>query len=255
MEPQQPEPGAQDVIACLHCGTARHPTARFCTGCGKPRPAIVAADPLAFERDQRDLFIVFGVTLLYILGSYFIERDDYREELAWDLGFFLLVCGAAFLFLSMLRPALSFQGFNVVKLMRYLGIQAVMTVLVIISHNALASMLGSDNDPLATYRDAPSTLLVALLSIAVAPAITEELAFRGLLFGKLVKLTSARSSIIVSGFLFALVHFSFLSFFWLIPAGIFFGWMRQREGVIWYGVACHFAHNATVTIGDCYGWY
>ena len=255
MEGAPREPVAQGSATCARCGAEWKPAARFCTRCGQPAIIPVGKEDRGYEHDQRDLFIVFGITLAYILGSYFIEREGYRQELAWDAGFFLLICGAAFLFRSTLRPALALRTLSGTKLLGYLGLQAVMTALVIVSANALGSYLGDMDDPLASYRDAPSVLLVALLSIALAPAITEEFAFRGLLFGKLITLTGPRSAIIVSGFLFALVHFSFLSFFWLIPAGLFFGWMRQREGVIWYGVVCHFLHNATVTVGNCYGWF
>ncbi len=254
MEEGMPEPELTET--CVHCGDAWKTGARFCISCGKPHMLVVPLDHRPVERDQRDLFVVFGVVLIYILGSYLIDRSSYTEELILDLGFFGLVATTGWWFRSELAPAIRLSGINLRKAFFYLGWQTLITMAVVLSTNALSKALGHvASDPLWSYREAPMPLLFAVLSIGIAPAITEELAFRGLLFVKLIKLTSAPSAIIVSGFLFALVHFSFLSFFWLIPAGLFFGWVRAREGVIWYGVLCHFAHNTVVTVGEFYQWW
>lgn len=221
-----------------------------------PGALPAAAVSERFVRDQRDFMAAFGLVLVYILGSHFIDREGTVGELSWDLGFFLLVALAAIYFRRVLRPALEWRTFKLKTLLRYLGMQVLFTAVVIWSMNALDHALHlRDPGLMQPYRDGPYPLAAALLSVAVAPAISEELAFRGILFGQLRLLTGATNCVLVTGFLFALVHFRFLGIIWLVPAGLFFGWMRHREGVIWYGVICHFLHNATVVIGDAQGWW
>ncbi|HRH39571.1 MAG TPA: type II CAAX endopeptidase family protein [Flavobacteriales bacterium] len=207
-------------------------------------------------RRQRDFIAAFALVVLYILGSHFVDDEGgWRAALRWDVGLFIIVIVASIYFRKVLLPALSFTSFSLGRLLKYLGMQAVLTAFVLITVSWLAQALGRDASYWSIYEDAPWPMLVAVLSMALAPAISEELAFRGILFGQLRTLTGPVSSVLVTGFLFALVHFSFLTMFWLVPAGLFFGWMRNREGIIWYGVICHFAHNAAVVIGEANGWW
>lgn len=98
--------------------------------------------------------------------------------------------------------------------------------------------------------DAP--LIYSLIIIAVFPAVFEELAFRGFLFDNFKNTVGVNSAIWGSAFLFALVHFSLLSLFWLFPFGLILGYLRKKHSTIVYGVVAHFIHNATVTIMEHY---
>lgn len=247
------------VLTCDHCGRTVQARSRFCNGCGKaiPRNAPKPFVDDAFLKRQRNFLIAFAVVLFYILGAHIgdgVER--WTGALWWDAGLFALVVLSGLFFQDVLGPALRFDGFTWGKLGLYAALQVLLTFGVLVALAAIRSALDlEDASYMALYADSPAPLLLALLSVAVFPAVSEELAFRGVLFGQLATFTGAWSTVAVTGFLFAWVHFSFLSLFWLVPAGLFFGWMRLREGTIWYGVICHFMHNATVVLGDANGWW
>tara|TARA_Y100000780_G_C13561857_1_gene369410 strand:- start:355 stop:666 length:312 start_codon:yes stop_codon:yes gene_type:complete len=92
----------------------------------------------------------------------------------------------------------------------------------------------------------------AILFIAITPPIFEELAFRGFLFNQLQKVVSERVTIIATAFIFALVHFSFISLLWIFPFGIVLGYLRSKYNTLWYGIIIHFIHNFLVLMMDYY---
>ncbi|HTE12397.1 MAG TPA: CPBP family intramembrane glutamic endopeptidase, partial [Chitinophagaceae bacterium] len=87
--------------------------------------------------------------------------------------------------------------------------------------------------------------LVTIVTVALQPAIFEELAFRGVMQGGLNKVTDTKQAIFISAFLFTLLHMSFISFFWLMPFALWLGYTRMKEETIWYGVIIHFCFNTT----------
>jgi membrane protease YdiL (CAAX protease family) len=94
------------------------------------------------------------------------------------------------------------------------------------------------------FSDYKYPMLFMLTVVAVAPAIFEELAYRGFVQGALLKLVEKRQAIFLSSFVFALIHLSVLSFVWLLPFALLLGYVRIKENTIWYGVFIHFAFNA-----------
>jgi membrane protease YdiL (CAAX protease family) len=232
--------------ACARCGSALMPTASFCTACGQA--VALGEDAGQGWRDTKRFFWAFGLVALYILGSYLVEEwTDYRAVLAWDAAFFLLVAGVSVFFSRALGGALVPRAISLDRLFTYLIAQAVLSFVVISTGPWLNRAFGLEElSYSAIFYGSPHPLLLTLLSTAFFPAITEELAFRGLFFGQLQRLMGGASVVIVSAILFATVHFAMLSMYWLLPAGLLFGWIRHREGHIWWGVLLHMSHNALV---------
>ena len=102
------------------------------------------------------------------------------------------------------------------------------------------------------YAGFPNAIMWSYIFIAFVPALFEELGFRGYLFNQMLKIASPTITIIVTGFLFALMHMSFISMIWLVPFGIFLGYLRLKYNVIWLGMIVHFIHNAIVLGFDIY---
>lgn len=89
--------------------------------------------------------------------------------------------------------------------------------------------------------------LIALLTGALLPAIFEELAFRGYLFGHLRPL-GLRTSIILSGLLFGAMHLSLVRLIPLALLGMIFASAVQRTRSVGASVLMHFLNNGIVIV-------
>jgi membrane protease YdiL (CAAX protease family) len=85
--------------------------------------------------------------------------------------------------------------------------------------------------------------LVAIVVIAIVPAVGEELWFRGVFQRKMQDMVSPHVAIWATGFIFSLVHFQFFGFFprWLL--GVLFGYLYWWSGNLWITIIAHFVNN------------
>lgn len=103
-----------------------------------------------------------------------------------------------------------------------------------------------------TLENAGYSFTAVILMICVQPAIIEEVAFRGIIFKALNKTLKPAETILISAFLFAMLHLSFISLPHLMVLGIFYGYLRYKTGSIWPPVAAHFLHNFAAIMLDKY---
>jgi uncharacterized protein len=88
-----------------------------------------------------------------------------------------------------------------------------------------------------------------ILIIAVIPAIGEELVFRGVLLRLFREWTkNIHFAILLSAFIFSVVHFQFYGFLPRFLMGALFGYMVSWSGSIWTSVIAHFINNVTAVI-------
>jgi|1048.fasta_scaffold02346_5 hypothetical protein len=92
-------------------------------------------------------------------------------------------------------------------------------------------------------------LLANLLLIGVIPAIGEELLFRGILQGQLMRKWSPWVAILISAAVFSFVHFQMDGFLprWLL--GILLGWLFWKTSNFWVPVFVHFLNNGVQVLG------
>lgn len=101
-------------------------------------------------------------------------------------------------------------------------------------------------------REASPLLLLAVF--AVAPAVIEELCFRGYLFSSFAKVLTPTRTILVTGVLFGLFHVltgSALLFERFVPStlmGLLIGWVAYRTGSVLPGIVIHFVHNGLLNL-------
>lgn len=87
-------------------------------------------------------------------------------------------------------------------------------------------------------------LLVGLLTIAVIPAIGEELVFRGVLQRQVHRWSgNAHVAVWVSAIIFAAIHVQFFGFVPRALLGALFGYLYLWSGNIWVPVVAHFFNN------------
>ncbi|MFT5733292.1 MAG: membrane protease YdiL (CAAX protease family) [Planctomycetota bacterium] len=84
--------------------------------------------------------------------------------------------------------------------------------------------------------------------VAVAPGILEELAFRGLLQGRLMALMGRHSGILTGAALFALAHGFSLATPLHLGIGVYLGYLKDRCGSLLPGMWLHFSYNGTLAL-------
>lgn len=96
---------------------------------------------------------------------------------------------------------------------------------------------------LLDFKD-PIRLIPVALVMAVVPAVGEELFFRGLLMGTFLRAKMHPIiSIILSGFLFSIIHFEFDNTLAIWVLGSFLGYLYYVSGSLWLPIAAHFVNN------------
>ena len=90
-------------------------------------------------------------------------------------------------------------------------------------------------------------LAVGILAMCAAPAFFEELMFRGIIFNHFRRFGSA-AAIVLSAFLFAIVHYSALNFIGPFVLVLIFGLITAKTHRIIYAIIGHFAVNLTALV-------
>ncbi|MGB3976323.1 MAG: ABC transporter permease subunit/CPBP intramembrane protease [bacterium] len=94
--------------------------------------------------------------------------------------------------------------------------------------------------------DLPSYSMVLLM--AASPGICEELLFRGAIQGSFQKKWSPLRSIIITGLLFGIMHFSIYRLFATTLLGISFGWIVHVSGSLYPAMLAHALNNTIALV-------
>ncbi len=100
-------------------------------------------------------------------------------------------------------------------------------------------------DPLSGLRDQLG-LGWALFVVALCPAIFEELAFRGMLQGRLSALYGRKMGLSMTAVMFALAHGVTLGFPFHVGIGFYLCSLRSRCGSLYPGIVMHFLYNGAL---------
>ena len=103
-------------------------------------------------------------------------------------------------------------------------------------------------------------LAVLILAVVVVASIAEEMLFRGFLQGALERKTDVTKAVLLTAFIFTLLHFNP---WWLVDiliAGVFLGVMSWKSRSIWPGVIVHAVNNGLGIVfvhvdENRMGWY
>lgn len=105
---------------------------------------------------------------------------------------------------------------------------------------------------LESYQQGGYGLWMGVLFVCVMPAIWEEIAFRGLIQGRLKSLLSPKEALMITAAMFAIIHVSVLSWVILFALGLLLGWLRERSGSLIPGMIAHFIHNLVIILIEYY---
>jgi len=232
---------------CMHCSQPIAEEARYCNHCGVLQAVPDIDDAVQKQQRLVVLSIFFGVHLAICLVSNFTKLTRGLIPLLiadGALSVFTLVY--VILFWKELKYLFRWKSFSIGKIASYASTAVIGAIAV---NYAVKWLNRTIFDTESYYYFAFSHLkyakLITVVTVALQPAIFEELAFRGVMQEGLNKITDSRQAIFISAFLFTLLHMSFISFFWLMPFALWLGYIRMKEKTIWYGMIIHFCFNTT----------
>ncbi|TKG93689.1 CPBP family intramembrane metalloprotease [Puteibacter caeruleilacunae] len=187
------------------------------------------------------LALAFGL-LLPVLNKYF-------EEEATFLIYYLLMTGGTFWIAYAVRKNKTGVDDFTVPLRN-------LSLLPFIVFGTLALLIGIVS-PISSSIPMPEFLeeafkqlsmqkgLPTFFTIVIAAPILEELIFRGIILDGLFRNTSPTKAILLSSFLFGLVHLNPWQFVTAMVLGIFMGWIYYHTKSLFATILIHFTANAS----------
>jgi membrane protease YdiL (CAAX protease family) len=102
---------------------------------------------------------------------------------------------------------------------------------------------------LLVYYNSTGEMLLVFFTVALLPAVAEELVFRGILQNDLIKSTgNVHLSVFITAAVFSFIHFQFFGFFPRMILGIVLGYLYITSGNILISMLMHFTNNAMVVL-------
>lgn len=96
----------------------------------------------------------------------------------------------------------------------------------------------------------PGELLLNILVIGVAPAVGEELIFRGILQRRLQEKINPVIAVWVTAFIFSAIHLQFAGFLPRMLLGALLGYLFLWSRNLWVPIIAHFFFNASQVLGQ-----
>jgi membrane protease YdiL (CAAX protease family) len=188
-----------------------------------PKPPAI----LANQRDLRFAMVMTGVSQLFSgVLVLLVTRTSPRE--------FARITGLSNVKLSRIWVIVGFVALAYVGVFIYSLVASAIGI----------SLLEPDSTvPQAVTREDSTLAITGIITLIGAP-LTEEMFFRGLIFGGLLR-WGFWPAALVSGFLFSGVHFDPGSLLPFMGIGVLLAWVYWRRKSLWDAVTFHFVFNAT----------
>jgi membrane protease YdiL (CAAX protease family) len=234
-------------MICPHCGFENHSKAAFCKECGTQ----VRGEKIDIDDVNRKYYVqtlvLFLIIILTISFSFISEFPTLKHESIFS-GLIIIT--------TLVFAILDFKGFSTLFRFKFYIKPVLLLPAIAIILAISVSFFGLVIDSLGTFKstnyyetfaavtDRP--IFYGIIFVSLIPGIFEEFLFRGILFNHLSRLSNVKTAIIITGILFAFVHFAFISLIWLLPFGIFLGYLRYKYNSIFYGMFFHALYNALI---------
>ncbi len=239
-------------LSCEQCNTPLQKRAKFCGTCG------AAVNKQQNDKLQKSVqyIIVFYLSFLAlaIANAILFEEDtSLSSEIVVEAVFILMTLTFCLLDIKAILKLYGLGDIDLKSIVLSIVAPIITAIIVYYTIGWINVVLeGYDNNMYEAYVYYDYPLVYAIIFLAILPPIFEELAFRGFLFNQMRKVSSVQVTIIGTSFIFALVHFSLISFIWIFPFGMLLGYLRQRYQTLWLGMIVHFIHNFLVLMLDYY---
>lgn len=236
-------------MECSKCQYQNPTKATFCGKCGNKLE--ISSEGLDYNKNVKKISIFFFALLAYIVTIHFIEfGNNYIQTLLIDLIFATIILIFYFIDSKTLNKLLKFNRPRRILLIIIVIIAPLFAMLVSFIADLLNQSIFDKNQIIyyEQFINSPAPIPLSILSIGLFPAIFEEIAFRGIVFNELTKITGLKSTIIISAILFTILHLSLLSIFWIFPIGLIFGYLRAKYRTLWYGIIGHLIYNSSIVL-------
>ncbi len=211
------------------------------------------------------VFVVVRVCSAYGLFSFMGEYGSYIMSFITQVGIIFLLPLVLFKMLNKFsfRTTFNFYGFKKVSYKTVLvaivlgAVVFLLNVYVSSFFNSMIQLFGYT--PSSSSSSLPATWWVFVLNLittAILPAICEETLHRGMLL-KGNSQMGIKKSIIISGFLFGLLHLNIEQFFYATIIGLFLGYLCWGCNSIYPCIIVHFMNNAIsvfLSFAQAKGW-
>ncbi len=254
-----------NVRRCDYCGAPLSAAYYFCRNCSQPYTKVefvlpkvsvpYLSDGAKVKQIAPGALRIFWLYVSIILGTgiigaalFGLESSSYAFELFASFVFGAVTLGLAIYHFDTLKPQLSRPGFGNVAAWLAFPLLLVLLAVNYVYHVAFIEFLGLTEvfKPEESYTQIFRSYPAAVFFVAVLPAVTEEIADRGLIQEWLQKAVSPWKAIVFTSFLFGISHFSVYSLPYLFTVGLLLGWLKWRTGSLYPSILIHFLHNWAV---------
>jgi membrane protease YdiL (CAAX protease family) len=247
-----------EAATCRGCSAAVPAGARFCGSCGRPvgirRPprgpvASRANDAARDWMSVRGALALFGIILLTMLPLAWLPRAHAATGM---LVIGLIDAVVVAIAMRQMRGFVWSRLFSrrirpVMWLLAAFGLGVALACNVMYHRVAIALLGITPTNSLGdAFHDAGYSIAITVLCICVQPAIVEEIAFRGIIQTRLVRVVTRTEALLITAFAFGIIHMSWVSLPYLAAFGLFLGWLRQRSGSLVPSMVVHGVHNLVV---------
>ncbi len=250
-------PATRTARTCGYCGAPIRGGLYFCGVCAAPHmraPTLRGSTYLARQRSVRRwqgrttrLFWTWFLVLLGVglTGHFLFAGRLHLQIVLTDLALLVLTGVCIGLYAPTLAAGFRRSGFGHQE--AWIGLFALVPLLALnFAYHAGLQGLGAKGSGLFAGLEAELGYGTLVLLICALPALTEEIAFRGLMLPWLERAQGKRRALVLSAALFAGLHLSVLSLPYLFVTGLLFGWVTQRTGSLYPAMLLHFLHNLAV---------
>jgi membrane protease YdiL (CAAX protease family) len=248
-------PSTESITTCKSCNEPLNTTARFCNKCGSK--ADNAKKSVESNYSKR-LSLIFGFYFTLLLLVSIIRLTEWGAELfsqlAADITYAIITIGFVIQNFSEIKNLIRLPSINwkilAAVICSAIAFGWIVSIVSNFLNQSLFDQIGSKY--YYAFIDSDYPLLWTVISVAVFPAIFEELGFRGVLFNHIIKISNANAAVIISSLLFTVMHLSFISLLWILPIGLAFAYLRNKYNTLFYGMVGHFTYNAFIVMYEFY---
>lgn len=244
-----------EASLCSNCQSEIFANNNFCRVCGQAQNHKEVSFHSNKKQNLLQIALFFAVEIIVCIAALLIKEHTISISLFFD---FVMAITAILFFCNNWKEnkfLLKWPNFSLPKILGLVVITVFASYLVQFLVGHLNQLIFKEEYSFYfTYVFHKYGNYIMIFSVALCPAIFEELAYRGFLMQKLLNIVDEREAIYITSILFFFIHFSMISFFWMLPFGLLLAYVRIKTNTLWYGIFMHFFFNLTACLVEMYNY-